>query len=179
MEPPFTHLDDHGHVRMVDVSDKEPTRRSAVASCLVHSTHDVFALPGGPSGLEPVVAARLAGIQAAKRTSQLIPLCHPINLSDVDVEVTSGPEGTIVRATVVTVNRTGVEMEALTACAFAALSLLDALRSADPRASYDTLALDVKTGGRSGDWGRQVGIAAAAAPDGDVAPSSGAKNDAS
>jgi cyclic pyranopterin monophosphate synthase len=156
VETPFTHLDGDGRVRMVDVSDKEPTRRRAEASCVVRSHVDAFSLPAGPGGLDPVFAARLAGIQAAKRTAQLIPLCHPINLNDVQVEVTNGPDGVIVRATVVTVNRTGVEMEALTACSFAALSLVNALVAHDARARFEDLVLERKTGGKSDDWGRRV-----------------------
>ncbi len=156
METPFTHLDGDGRLRMVDVSDKSPTRRSAQASCVVRSTVDVFSLPATASGLDPVFAARLAGIQAAKRTAQLIPLCHPLNLNDVQVEVTSEEVGVLVRSTVVTVNRTGVEMEALTACAFAALSLVNALVVLDERAAFEDLVLESKTGGKSDDWGRQI-----------------------
>ncbi|HET9090281.1 MAG TPA: cyclic pyranopterin monophosphate synthase MoaC [Acidimicrobiales bacterium] len=162
METPFTHLDDEGRLRMVDVSDKEPTRRSAQASCVVRSRVDVNSLPAGPGGLDPVFAARLAGIQAAKRTSQLIPLCHPINLNDVQVEVTSDSDGVLVRSSVVTVNRTGVEMEALTACSFAALSLLNALAAHDAQARFEDLVIERKSGGKSGDWGRQVAPEAAA-----------------
>ncbi|MGC8511256.1 MAG: cyclic pyranopterin monophosphate synthase MoaC, partial [Acidimicrobiales bacterium] len=123
-EQGFTHLDGEGRARMVDVSGKEPTRRTAEASCVVRSHVDVLALASSPGGLDPGLAARLAGIQAAKRTSRLIPLCHPVDLDDVHVEVERREDGVTVRATAVTVNRTGVEMEALTACSFAALSLL-------------------------------------------------------
>lgn len=156
MAAPFTHLDDEGHLRMVDVSDKEPTRRRAEASCVVRSVVDVFALDVTAQGLDPVFAARLAGIQAAKRTSQLIPLCHPINLTDVEVDITAREGGLVVHSAVVTVNRTGVEMEALTACAFAAMSLVDVLESLDPTAHFDNLVLDRKSGGKSDDWGRLV-----------------------
>lgn len=162
METPFTHLDDEGRLRMVDVSDKEPTRRSAQASCVVRSRVDVRSLPAGPGGLDPVFAARLAGIQAAKRTSELIPLCHPINLNDVQVEVMSEADSVLVRSTVVTVNRTGVEMEALTACSFAALSLLNALAAHDTQARFEDLVIERKSGGKSGDWGRQVAPGAGA-----------------
>lgn len=156
MAEPFTHLDDEGRLRMVDVSDKEPTRRRAEASCVVRSVVDVFALDVTAQGLEPVFAARLAGIQAAKRTSQLIPLCHPINLTDVEVVVTAREGGLVVHSAVVTVNRTGVEMEALTACAFAAMSLVDVLKPLDPTAHFDELVLERKSGGKSDDWGRLV-----------------------
>ena len=156
METPFTHLDGEGRLRMVDVSDKTPTRRSAEASCVVRSRVDVFSLAPRAHGLDPVFAARLAGIQAAKRTAQLIPLCHPINLNDVQVEVTSQDGGVLIRSTVVTVNRTGVEMEALTACSFAALSLVNALVALDEEVRFEDLVLERKTGGKSDDWGRQV-----------------------
>lgn len=155
-EQAFTHLDGEGKVRMVDVSQKDPTRRSAEASCVVRSRVDAFTLAGTPGALEPVFAARLSGIQAAKRTSQLIPLCHPINLSDVHVEVEPRDDGALVRATVVTVNRTGVEMEALTACSFAALSLLNVLVEVDADARVEDLVLLGKSGGKSADWGRLV-----------------------
>lgn len=156
MATPFTHVDDDGRLRMVDVSDKEPTRRRAEASCVVRSAVDVFALGVNANGLEPVFAARLAGIQAAKRTSQLIPLCHPINLNDVQVSITRGADAVTVHAAVVAVNRTGVEMEALTACAFAALSLVTSLSTVDGAARFEDLVLERKSGGKSGDWGRLV-----------------------
>ena len=156
MDKPFTHLAGDGQLRMVDVTEKEPTRRSAVAGCVVHCDVDPFSLGAGTDGLDPIFAARLSGIQAAKRTASLIPLCHPINLNDVDVEVRPAPGGAEIRATVVTVNRTGVEMEALTACSFAALSLVSALAERGATASFDDVALLRKSGGRSGDWGRLV-----------------------
>ena len=152
----LTHIDEAGRARMVDVSDKEPTRRSAEASCVVRSRADVLSLAGSPGGLNPGLAARLAGVQAAKRTSELIPLCHPINLNDVHVEVDQRDDGVVVRAIVVAVNRTGVEMEALTACSFAALSLISAVADRDPRARVEDLVLLRKTGGKSADWGRLV-----------------------
>ena len=156
MATSFTHLDGDGRLRMVDVTDKVPTRRSAQASCVVRSSVDVFSLQVNPGALDPVFAARLAGIQAAKRTSQLIPLCHPINLNDVQVEISSESDDAVIRASVVTVNRTGVEMEALTACSFAALSLLNYLLVLDERARFEDLVLERKTGGTSDDWGRLV-----------------------
>ena len=156
MVTPFTHLDDDGRLRMVDVSDKEPTRRRAEASCVVRSDIDVFSLPTSATGLEPVFAARLAGIQAAKRTSQIIPLCHPITVNDVQVNITRRADAVEVRSVVVAVNRTGVEMEALTACAFAALSLVNELSAVDLTARFEELVLDRKSGGKSGDWGRLV-----------------------
>ena len=157
METPFTHLDDDGRLHMVDVSTKEPTRRQAEASCVVRSVVDVFSLATTATGLDPVFAARLAGIQAAERTSQIIPLCHPITLNDVQVSITRRAGAVEVRSVVVAVNRTGVEMEALTACAFAALSLVNELCARDATARFEDLVLDRKSGGKSGDWGRLVG----------------------
>ncbi len=159
MHEPFTHVDAEGNLRMVDVSDKEPTLRTAEASCLVRTGVDVVALATDPEGLGAVLAARLAGIQAAKRTSNLIPLCHPINLNVVEVDVAPHPRGAEVRARVVTVQRTGVEMEALTACSFAALTLIDALSGLDAAASLEDLVVVHKSGGKSADWGRRSGPA--------------------
>ncbi len=168
MDKPFTHLDEDGRLRMVDVSDKDPTRRRAEASCVVRSLVDVFALGPNANGLDPVFAARLAGIQAAKRTSQLIPLCHPINLTDVHVSITRSADAVTVQSSVVAVNRTGVEMEALTACAFAALNLVSALSTLDGTARIADLVLDRKSGGKSGDWGRLVEAQRADARDADT-----------
>jgi len=150
---PFTHLDGDGRLRMVDVSDKAPTHRLAEARCVIRTSVDVAAIPAR-EGLDAVFAARLCAIQAAKRTSQLIPLCHPIALNDVQVEIAPVEGGALVRASASTISRTGVEMEALAACAFAALSVLEALGPLDPTARFDELVLWHKSGGRSGDWGR-------------------------
>ena len=152
----FTHVDKVGRLRMVDVSKKRPTRRTAEASCVVHTTADLTSLSPNGQGIEPIHAARLAGVMAAKQTSDLIPLCHPLPLDDVDVTISASARGLEVTSSVVTVHHTGVEMEALTACAVAALSLVNALIKDDPRAHVDDLALLRKTGGRSGDWGRLV-----------------------
>ncbi|HUY42140.1 MAG TPA: cyclic pyranopterin monophosphate synthase MoaC [Acidimicrobiales bacterium] len=152
----FTHVDRVGKVRMVDVSKKRPTRRSADASCVVLTTGDLNSLAHDWQGMEPLHAARIAGIQAAKQTSTLIPLCHPLNLDDVHVEILPHDRGLSVTASVVTIHHTGVEMEALTACTIAALSLLNALLEIDPDASVQDVALMRKSGGRSGDWGRLV-----------------------
>ena len=156
MEESFTHVDRAGQVRMVDVSAKEPTTRTATARCLVRTSVDVFALETGPDELSVVAGARLAGIQAAKGTSHLIPLCHPLNLSVVEVDVTRDPRGADVRARVVTINRTGVEMEALTACSFAALALISALSARDAHARFEDLEVLAKRGGKSGDWGSET-----------------------
>ncbi len=141
---------------MVDVSAKRSTRRRAEASCLVVTTADLAALAPREDGLGARHAARVAGVLAAKRTAELIPLCHSLALSDVDVAVTPVEGGLAVATTVTATQRTGVEMEALTACAVAALSLLQALREVDPLAHVERLALDYKAGGRSGAWGRSV-----------------------
>ena len=114
------------------------------------------ALEPRANGVDPLHAARLAGIQAAKQTSNLIPLCHPLDLNQIQVDVAAAEGGFEVSSMVVTVNRTGVEMEALTACAFAALSLVTSLLDVDPSARIDELVLERKSGGKSGEWGRQV-----------------------
>lgn len=151
---PFSHLDASGKLRMVDVSGKSMTRRSSHASCLLVTTADLTGLSA--NDVEPVHAARIAGILAAKQTATLVPLCHPLNVSDVQVDVTTVSRGLEIHAMIVTVDHTGVEMEALVACAFTALSLLSALLDADPDAHVEDLVLLEKTGGKSGDWGRLV-----------------------
>ena len=156
MERPFSHVNAEGELRMVDVSDKAPTRRRAEASCRVVTSVDLAALPERADGLGARHAARVAGVLAAKRTDELIPLCHSLELSDVDVRVTPIEGGLAVAATVTATQRTGVEMEALTACAVAALSLIQAIGEVDPAAHVEGLALDAKEGGRSGAWGRHV-----------------------
>ncbi len=152
----FSHVDGRGKMHMVDVSKKRPTLRNASASCVVRTDVDPLTLVAGADGVDPMHAARLAGIQAAKQTATLIPLCHPLNLNQVSVEVDPVEDGFVVNSSVVTVNRTGVEMEALTACAFAGLSLVTSLLARDPSAHVDEIVLERKSGGKSGDWGRQV-----------------------
>ena len=149
-EPSFSHLDSDGRLRMVDISDKEPSRRVAQASCTVKTKEK----PRG--NFSNVQYARLAGIQAAKRTADLIPLCHPLVLAQIQVEIEENEWGYDVRAEVVTTGRTGVEMEALTACAFAALTLIDSLLEVDPTIRVENLTLLRKSGGKSGDWGRDI-----------------------
>jgi cyclic pyranopterin monophosphate synthase len=152
----FTHTDGTGKMHMVDVSRKRATRRQALASCLVFTSAGPALAAREPGEVDHLHVARLAGIQAAKHTSDLIPLCHPLNLEQVHVDVAAVPAGFEVTASVVTVNRTGVEMEALTACAVAAVSLVTSLLALDPTARVDDLVLQKKSGGKSGDWGRQV-----------------------
>jgi len=155
-DPSFSHLDGDGKIKMVDVTDKEPTRRTAEASAAVITSATFASLETSPNGFDPIFGARLAGIQAAKRTANLIPLCHPLTLHDVQVHIAPLEGGYEVRTQVVTVNRTGVEMEALTACSFAALALVSSLIGADPQARFEDVVLLRKSGGRSGDWGRMV-----------------------
>ncbi len=151
----LTHIDDHGRARMVDVSAKPLTHRVALARCVVVTEADATkVLSELPDGLDAVQGARFAGIQAAKQTSSFIPLCHPIRIGRVAVDVVVDVHRIEVSAVTEIVERTGVEMEALTACAFAALTLVTALIHEDPTASIEELALWHKSGGRSGDWKR-------------------------
>jgi len=154
MEGTFSHIDAKGKLRMVDVTNKRPTKRRAMARCLVVTTANLDALEPWPDGIDPLHAARVAGVHAAKRTADLIPLCHSLNLNDVDVQLSSYQGGVEISATVTATQRTGVEMEALTACAFAALSVVDSLKTSDPYARIDDLVLLKKEGGKSGTWGR-------------------------
>ena len=152
----FSHLDAEGRARMVDVGDKDETWRRAVARAKVTmSSETVAALSEGvvPKG-DVLAVARLAGIQAAKRTSELVPLCHPVSLTSVTVDLSLGGASVEVEASAETVGRTGVEMEALTACAIAALTVYDMCKSLDRSITIEGLALWEKSGGRSGHWRR-------------------------
>ena len=152
----FTHLDSEGRARMVDVGAKEVTQRRAVARARVTMQEETAqALADGTVAKGDVLAvARVAGIQAAKRTSELIPLCHPLMLSSVQVDLTPGPSWVDIEATAETMDRTGVEMEALTACSVAALTVYDMCKARDRAMQVETLGLVEKSGGRSGDWHR-------------------------
>jgi len=152
----FTHLDSEGRARMVDVSGKEVTQRRAVARARVTMQEETAqALADGTVAKGDVLAvARVAGIQAAKRTSELIPLCHPLMLSSVQVDLTPGPSWVDIEATAETVGRTGVEMEALPACSVAALTIYDMCKARDRAMQVEALGLVEKSGGRSGDWHR-------------------------
>jgi len=153
--PRLTHVDEHGKAHMVDVSAKPVTRRVAEARCSVRSVADVAAvLRHPPGGLDLLETARIAGIMAAKRTPALVPLCHPLLLDGFVVDVSVEPDGFAVRAVTSVAERTGVEMESLTACAAAALVLVQALLEVDPSASVEDLTLWHKSGGRSGVWER-------------------------
>jgi cyclic pyranopterin phosphate synthase len=158
MAPEFSHLDPDGNVRMVDVGEKQATRREAVAEASVRMSAAAFtALRSGkvPKG-DALAAARLAGIQAAKQTSGLIPLCHPVPLDAVDVEVEfdDDEQRVVLRATARARWFTGVEMEALTAVSVAALTLYDMCKSADRAMVIEQVALIRKSGGRSGEFHR-------------------------
>jgi len=156
MERPFSHVNAVGKLRMVDVTNKRLTRRQALARCLVVTSVDLDTLEPRNDEIDPALCARIAGVAAAKRTAELIPLCHTLNLNDVDVELSHQDNGIEITATVTATQRTGVEMEALTACAFAALSIVDSLQGADPKAWIDELVVLKKEGGKSGSWGRLV-----------------------
>ncbi len=155
----LSHLDAAGRARMVDVSDKPSTARLATAAGRVRMAPETLALAlggGGKKG-EVIAVAQLAGVMAAKRTSDLIPLCHPLSLSKIAVEVTPSIEGDglAVSATVKTTGPTGVEMEALTAVSVACLTLYDMLKAADRGMTIDAIRLVTKSGGASGDFQRE------------------------
>ncbi len=152
----FTHLDEHGQARMVDVTPKESTRRVGVARARVAMSADTAAaIQEGVVGKGDVLAvARIAGIQGAKRTSDLIPLCHPIMIGSAEVGFEIGESWIDIEATVETVGPTGVEMEALTACSLAALTIYDMCKSRDRGMTIESLGLWHKSGGRSGEWRR-------------------------
>lgn len=155
-EPHLTHLDADGHARMVDVGDKDVTKRRAVATCTVTmaaATAEAVRSQSMKKG-DVLAVARVAGIQAAKRTADLIPLCHPLMLSHVSVELSVGDDHVAIRAVVEVVDRTGVEMEALTACSVAALTVYDMCKAIDRDMAITDLVLDEKSGGRSGDYRR-------------------------
>lgn len=139
---------------MVDVSPKGESRREAVASAFVELNEAVLAaLPKNPKG-NPLEVARFAGIQAAKKTSELIPMCHPLPLSFVDVSAEVVADGVAIRATVATVAGTGVEMEAMTAAAIAALTVYDMTKALDKGIRIREVVLESKSGGKSGDYKR-------------------------
>lgn len=150
----LSHFDASGRARMVDVSAKPSTRRQASASALVALAPAVLAaLPNNPKG-NPLEVARFAGIQAAKQTSALIPMCHPLPLSFVDVSAEIRPDGVYILATVATTGPTGVEMEALTAASVAALTIYDMTKALDKSIVIRNLQLETKSGGKSGDYQR-------------------------
>ena len=156
MSERFTHLDEAGAARMVDVGEKDVTVREAVATGRVDLSPDCVALlrgQGVPKG-DALAVARVAGIMGAKRTPDLVPLCHPISLSGVTVDLEVDDAGVAVRATARTADRTGVEMEALTAVTVACLTLVDMTKAVDPRSVIGAVQVESKTGGKKGAWTR-------------------------
>lgn len=152
----LSHLDEAGAAYMVDVTAKDVTKRTAVAAGFVHTRPDVVALiaTGGLPKGDALATARVAGIMAAKRTSDLIPLCHQLALTGVDVDFDISEATVRIIATVRTTDRTGVEMEALTAVTVAALTVYDMIKAVDPAARIDDVAVLRKEGGKTGTWER-------------------------
>lgn len=157
----LSHVDAHGRARMVDVTQKANTRRQAVARCTLVSPGGAIAAMGPVQRAEVLASARVIGIQAAKETPDLIPLCHPILIGDVAVDLEVTGDAVEITARVDSFGQTGVEMEALTACAAAALAVCDQCREADPSMTVRHLRVWEKRGGRSGTW-RYEGPATAA-----------------
>ena len=155
MPKKLSHYDESGQARMVDVSGKSATKREAEASGLVAVKPEILkALPSNPKG-DPLEVARIAGIMAAKRTSELIPMCHPVPLSHVDVEVRVCENGLAITSKVATTAETGVEMEALVAVSVAALTVYDMLKAADKGIEIREIVLQRKSGGKSGEYRRR------------------------
>lgn len=152
----LTHVDESGAARMVDVGEKSVTQRTATASGRVLVSPRVVELlrgDGVPKG-DALGVARVAGIMAAKRTPDLVPLCHPLAISGVTVDLVVDDDAVAITATVRTTDRTGVEMEALTAVSVAALTVVDMVKAVDKGAVITDVRVETKTGGRSGDWRR-------------------------
>ena len=152
----LTHVDESGAARMVDVGDKAVTARTASATGRVLVSPAVIGLlrgEGVPKG-DALAVARIAGIMGAKQTPALIPLCHPLAISGVTVDLTVSDESVDITATVRTTDRTGVEMEALTAVSVAALTVVDMVKAVDKAAVITDMRVETKSGGRSGDWKR-------------------------
>ena len=152
--PRLSHVGPGGEVRMVDVSEKAATAREAVARGRITMSRTALRLvrAGALKKGDPLQTARLAGIMAAKQTSTLIPLCHPLNLSHVDVTLTPARDGYIIEARVRTTDRTGVEMEALTAVSVAALTIYDMVKAVDKTMTISDIRVVEKRGGRSGEY---------------------------
>lgn len=157
MADELTHVDEHGAARMVDISAKDVTARSATAHGRVQVSASVLALlrgDGVPKG-DALGVARIAGIMATKRTPDLIPLCHPLAISGVEVDLTVAETSVDISATVRSADRTGVEMEALTAVSVAALTIIDMVKAVDKHAVITDVEVVAKSGGKSGDWVKQ------------------------
>ena len=158
-EPRLTNVDETGAARMVDVSAKDVTTRQAVATGRVRVSAEVVGLlrgEGVPKG-DALGVARVAGIMAAKKTPDLVPLCHPLAISGVSVDLEVTDEAVEIRATVRTSDRTGVEIEALTAVSVAALTVVDMVKAVDKGAVIGDIRVESKTGGKSGDWHAEAG----------------------
>jgi cyclic pyranopterin phosphate synthase len=152
---PLSHYDNEGRARMVDISGKTETRRTAQASAFVAMSDAVLnALPDNPKG-NPLEIARFAGIQAAKRTADLIPMCHPLPLTHIDVTTKVANGGIEINVTAATTAATGVEMEAMTAASIAALTIYDMCKALDKGIVIREIQLEQKTGGKSGDYRRE------------------------
>ncbi|MFA9200420.1 MAG: cyclic pyranopterin monophosphate synthase MoaC [Cypionkella sp.] len=150
----LTHLDEHGAARMVDVGGKRETARSAIAAGKIRMSEEALAAVregGGPKG-DVLAAARIAGIMAAKKTAELIPLCHPLALDSVTLDFTFVEGGIEVRARATLTGRTGVEMEAMTACSIALLTIYDMVKGLDKAVAIEEIRLLEKSGGKSGEW---------------------------
>jgi cyclic pyranopterin phosphate synthase len=157
---PLTHLNERGEAHIVDISEKPPTRRRAVASGRLDARPETIAaiLGGGLAKGDALAVARIAGIMAAKKTAELIPLCHPIALTRVAVDIApDSPGSLLITATAETTDRTGVEMEALTAASVAALTLYDMAKAMDRGMTIAAVQLIEKSGGKSGDFRRTPG----------------------
>jgi cyclic pyranopterin phosphate synthase len=155
--PKLSHFTASGQAEMVDVSAKQSTRRTATASAFVELSEAVLAaLPANPKG-NPLEVARFAGIQAAKRTADLIPMCHPLPLTHIDVQAEIVSGGVRITATAATIGPTGVEMEALTAAAVAALTVYDMTKALDKSIVIRSIQLEAKSGGKSGEFARAIG----------------------
>ncbi|MDD7811428.1 cyclic pyranopterin monophosphate synthase MoaC [Mycobacterium sp. CSUR Q5927] len=157
MAGPLSHLDERGAAHMVDVTAKAATKRTAVAAGVLRTTAEVVQLisAGGLPKGDALATARVAGIMAAKRTSDLVPLCHQLALTGVDVDFTIGESQIDITASVRTTDRTGVEMEALTAVSVAALTLYDMIKAVDRSAVIGDIRVLAKEGGRTGAWERR------------------------
>jgi cyclic pyranopterin monophosphate synthase len=158
-QPRLTHVDESGAARMVDVTAKDVTARTATATgrvVLARSVVELLRAGAMPKG-DALAVARIAGIQGAKRTPDLIPLCHPIAVHGVAVDLSVSDDAVEISATVRTADRTGVEMEALTAVTVAALTVVDMVKAVDPAAVISDVRVEEKTGGKSGHWQRSAG----------------------
>lgn len=155
-EQNLSHINEKGEANMVDTSGKDATVRIATASGKVTMKSDVLsAIANGQTPKGDVLAtARIAGIMGAKKTSEFIPLCHPIALNKVEIELKIEADGVAILATAKTTDRTGVEMEALTAVSVTGLTLIDMIKAMDPHAAIRDVQVEIKSGGKTGDWKR-------------------------